>query len=305
MAKLVESSQWEEDLYQIETSDPVEGGPDGVSNRQAKQLGGRTRFLRQQVGDDPNFATTIANALSSKAPIDSPVFTGTPTRPTPPQFDNSSNLATTAFVQRAGGNLRGTYTTSSSGTLGAAQAGMQVYVFKGGTTQTINFDELVDGTRMVVYANYTEAAQTTLKIKGAAKFIAIANSLPDALTLNQGEALSFVVDKSNINIEVPTANLRYSTALRARFGPVGFQELPSGLIIQWGVQNLTSGNADMVVFPIAFPKDCMRIVAVDVYAACNPCAATPNGKTSFVAYGRSMGSAAYAPTTLQYIALGY
>ncbi|MBN3833700.1 hypothetical protein [Burkholderia sp. Ac-20344] len=49
MGKLVESSQWEEDLYQIEEADPVDGGPDAVSNRQAKQLGGRTRYLKAQV----------------------------------------------------------------------------------------------------------------------------------------------------------------------------------------------------------------------------------------------------------------
>ncbi|MBJ9695452.1 beta strand repeat-containing protein [Burkholderia cenocepacia] len=49
MGKLAESSQWVEDLYQIEIADPVEGGPDGVSNTQAKQLGSRTRYLKAQV----------------------------------------------------------------------------------------------------------------------------------------------------------------------------------------------------------------------------------------------------------------
>lgn len=37
-------------------------------------------------------------ALASKAPINSPVFTGTPTAPTPPAGDSSLRLATTAFV---------------------------------------------------------------------------------------------------------------------------------------------------------------------------------------------------------------
>jgi len=54
--------------------------------------------LALALGNDPNFATTITNALAAKAPLASPVFTGTPTAPTQPQGDNSQRLATTAFV---------------------------------------------------------------------------------------------------------------------------------------------------------------------------------------------------------------
>ncbi len=38
---------------------------------------------------------------SSKAPIDSPTFTGTPAAPTPSEGDNSTKLATTAYADRA------------------------------------------------------------------------------------------------------------------------------------------------------------------------------------------------------------
>ncbi|ELC6907477.1 phage tail protein, partial [Salmonella enterica] len=38
MGKLTETTQWEDDIYQLETSDPVLGGPDGVSNKPQKQL---------------------------------------------------------------------------------------------------------------------------------------------------------------------------------------------------------------------------------------------------------------------------
>ncbi|MGY2573759.1 hypothetical protein [Vibrio sp. C8] len=49
MAGLVEVSQWEDEIYQLETTDPVEGGPDGIDNRQAKQLANRTLYLKQQL----------------------------------------------------------------------------------------------------------------------------------------------------------------------------------------------------------------------------------------------------------------
>ena len=53
------------------------------------------------IGDDANFVTTITNALSLKAPLASPVFTGLPTAPTQSSDDNSTTIATTAFVQTA------------------------------------------------------------------------------------------------------------------------------------------------------------------------------------------------------------
>lgn len=49
MANVQESSVWEGGIYQIETTDPVLGGPDGISNLQAKQLANRTVYLKGRV----------------------------------------------------------------------------------------------------------------------------------------------------------------------------------------------------------------------------------------------------------------
>lgn len=49
MASLTELEQWEALLYQLETTDPVVGGADGISNRQAKQLGNRTQYLLRKL----------------------------------------------------------------------------------------------------------------------------------------------------------------------------------------------------------------------------------------------------------------
>ncbi|RQQ12628.1 hypothetical protein DF107_15445 [Burkholderia stagnalis] len=381
MTDLVESSSWTPGIRQFETSDPVEGGPDGIDNVPLRQLANRTRFLKDrqeaQTGD-----------LALKAPIDSPAFTGAPQAPLAAQFDNSTKLATTSFVQRALGsrraivgvqqntlldashvgaligcnapggytltlpplaglapgssitfvhstgtpsavtvvaagndkilsegnvmpslalgscqcltlttdsktgwymemqnmygttaaqfdnstrlattsfvqqslgNMAGTYTTTTSGTLGAAQAGKQVYVFAPGTTQTINFAELKEGARMTVYANYTAAGQTTLAINGPAKFVAVASATVPTVALNPGEAISLVVDGANLNIEVTTANLRYSAAFGASLATSGYQKLPSGLIIQWGLTNAANQSSVSVVFPIAFPNACLGV----------------------------------------------
>ncbi|ENF8199245.1 tail fiber protein [Salmonella enterica] len=54
MGKLTELEQWDEDVYQIETSDPVLGGPEGITNKPAKQLANRTRWLKKQLEEANN-----------------------------------------------------------------------------------------------------------------------------------------------------------------------------------------------------------------------------------------------------------
>jgi len=102
MANLPETPQWEEGIYQIEVSDPVLGGPDGISNRQGKQLASRTLYLKQQVekgGTDLAKHIAAADPHTQYAPKASPTFTGTPTAPTQAKTDNSTKLATTAHVK--------------------------------------------------------------------------------------------------------------------------------------------------------------------------------------------------------------
>ncbi|MGL4486521.1 MAG: phage tail protein [Yersinia sp. (in: enterobacteria)] len=111
MANLPESPQWEDGIYQIEVSDPVLGGPDGISNRQAKQLASRTSYLKQKVekgGADLAAHIAAADPHTQYAPKASPTFTGTPTAPTPAANDNSKKLVTTEFVARSIAALAGT-----------------------------------------------------------------------------------------------------------------------------------------------------------------------------------------------------
>ena len=94
MANLALTRQWVENIYQLETSDPVMGGPDGIDNRQAKELGARTNYLKDQVD-------TINRDRTGYAPKASPVFTGIPTAPTAALGTNNTQIATTAFVKTA------------------------------------------------------------------------------------------------------------------------------------------------------------------------------------------------------------
>lgn len=75
MANLSEMSRWEAGIYQWETSDPVQGGPNGIDNRPTRELANRTRWLYDELGrvkarmDDPNFYKSIT-VSDSKALFD-------------------------------------------------------------------------------------------------------------------------------------------------------------------------------------------------------------------------------------------
>ncbi|EGL64175.1 hypothetical protein AGRO_3091, partial [Agrobacterium sp. ATCC 31749] len=76
---------------------------------------------------------TVEAALSLKSPLASPVFTGTPTAPTPAQGNNSTRLATTAYVDTglagklntSGGVLAGGMTIVADGGSGAPLLGLR------------------------------------------------------------------------------------------------------------------------------------------------------------------------------------
>jgi len=75
MANLSEMSRWEAGIYQWETSDPVQGGPNGIDNRPTRELANRTRWLYDELGrvkarmEAPNFYKSIT-VSDSKALFD-------------------------------------------------------------------------------------------------------------------------------------------------------------------------------------------------------------------------------------------
>ncbi len=123
MANLPESSTFDAGVYQLETTDPVIGGPSGVSNTPLKNLANRTKYLKDHVDAiEANFA-----------PKASPALTGTPTAPTAATATNTTQIATTAFVKAsvsadaapaghvgATGNAHGVATTGAAGFMSAA-----------------------------------------------------------------------------------------------------------------------------------------------------------------------------------------
>ena len=69
MANLSEKTEWTPNIYQLETTDPVMGGPNGVDNVQARQLANRTQYLKQQ--SEINASTTTAGRVKLNSSVNS------------------------------------------------------------------------------------------------------------------------------------------------------------------------------------------------------------------------------------------
>ncbi|WP_263130707.1 gp53-like domain-containing protein [Burkholderia multivorans] len=300
MADLVEASKWEAGIYQLETSDPVEAGPDGIDNLQARQLGNRTRYLKDQhdahiaaedphpqyathadlaekiaalvaqspetldtlselakaLGNDPNFATTITNALALKAPNDSPDFTGTPRGTTPPAYDASRRLATMAAL--AGAGVRFGSFGSISGNYALALTDLPKIIAVQANGQTITLPPVTDAhigavQRLFVYPGTANAItvsapagqQVSTPMSLGASVAVTANGFTDFVW--EGTATQhWEVGGDGVMDKIP--------AFWASLGLAGAQKLPSGLIFQWATGSSDSNGNMSLTLPITFPN---------------------------------------------------
>ncbi len=161
MANLPESATYDAGVYQLELTDPVQGGSTGVSNAPLKNLANRTAWLKSQIDGINN--GTIGLALYAR--LASPTFTGSPAAPTAALGDNTTKLATTAFVQKTlGGVLSKSIAGGVNVTLTEVEAGNGILVFTGALTASISVIVPTAPTRpWVVFNNTTGAFTLTVK----------------------------------------------------------------------------------------------------------------------------------------------
>ena len=63
MANLTETNRWEAGIYQLETSDPVMGGPNGIDNRAPRELANRTLWLKTELAKPAAQDDTLSELL--------------------------------------------------------------------------------------------------------------------------------------------------------------------------------------------------------------------------------------------------
>ena len=229
------------------------------------------------INNDPNFSTTINNALALKAPLASPALTGTPTAPTAAQTVNNTQIATTAFVKSALAALVGS-SPAALDTLNELAAALgNDPNFATTMTNALAGKQPLDSTLTTLSGKTADGIIEYLRLAEAAKLAAATGSL----TGNGWTKIPLTAERE--------------------------------LIIQWGsVSNGGSGASGNAQLPIAFPRAFLAgaFGPLDTINGGFSASFATRSLTEFTAVFRDVSNAPYPhiPIRLQsssYIAIGF
>ena len=189
-------------------------------------------------------------------------ITGTLTAPTAPAGTNTTQLATSAFVQRALGNFRSNQTINVTTTLTLAHVG-SVILFNGAAGQTFTLPLSSDcNSGSAIHFRNMSSNNVTIQRQGANVIVAGTSTGLTSLTLKPGEAISFYTPTDSWYAISGSGTFQYETGFGSSLSANGWQRLPSGLIIQWGAVSVSAvnGNYQAALYPIRFPNTCFQVV---------------------------------------------
>lgn len=169
--------------------------------------------------------TTTSTGTGANVLNTSPAFLGTPTAPTAATGTNTTQIATTEFVQSA-------IVASSSGLADPGASGIVVRTSSGITTART----ITNGTGITVSNGDGISGNPIVSVSN--------------LGINTSQLADSSVTTAKIaNGAVTAAKLdNYSNSLAAS----GYQKLPGGLTLQWGYELIGGATTKSVTFPTAF-----------------------------------------------------
>ena len=186
---------------------------------------------------------TNAEGTTYFAPFASPTLYGVPTSPTPAQFNNSTDIATTAFVQTASGNYQNVVSVSGTTTLTASQLGSAVEL-SGSTTYTVTLPTPVGYTGKTFSVWSTASVAITFSTP-AGTIIPPAGSGASTYILPAYSTAEFIADNSNWVVAFGSVNqptiLPITTSVATNALTVGLNST------QLSFRNTTVGGAPVTI----------------------------------------------------------
>ncbi len=194
--------------------------------------------LRLYVDDQMRNHIAAQDPHTQYAQKHNPTFTGEPKAPTPAAGNNTTRIATTAFVQAA-------ITALINGAPDTLDTLKEI-------AAAINNDPKFSTTINNALSGKQPLDETLTHLSGkdVAGLLAYLG-LGEAAKRNVGTGANQIPDMSSFMLSASVP---------------GYQKLPSGLIIQWGPIDVPLTSQDTVTyFPIAFPNRCLRVFATQDY----------------------------------------
>lgn len=217
---------------------------------------------------------------------------------TPPQFDNTSKAATTAFVTALGVQFNGESVLATSQTLGSSSAGK---VIIGNSASPITLTLPAANTFPVgagfSFLNVNSGVVTVLR--AGADVIVGGAANQNSFALGAGDTLQLEsLGAGGWRAIGGSAQLGLSAQFGASASVNGYQKLPSGLLVQWGQSTFNFAGvgtlSNLITFPIAFTgapysiTTCAQTNAPSAYAS----SAASQTATNFNLFAYAAGAAA-------------
>jgi hypothetical protein len=258
------------------------------------------------IGGYPKYATLIgASGISYTNLADnnttdpeggSPLNWGPGQGVTPAQFDATNKIATMAAVQRALGSSAGISAYSSNTTLtGPNDAGKWVFASTPGLTFTLPLaSSLSPGTMINVAGN----GSGVTVVRQGSDIITYSLSPTSATIAPYDTAIFLVVSNGNWYLVGGESHLATSSSFASSLAANGYQKLPSGLLVQWGLTGATVAG-QVNTFPIAFPSAVFAVTAAIAATSASAAIAVNVQSLSQAAFYSSVGAPA-----VYYFAIG-
>lgn len=250
----------------------------------------------------------ITNGLARLA---SPTFSGSPSAPTPPLFDSSQRLVTMEALQRALGN-RSTMGTNITGTRNMTLADLGgTFVFNGGAgTPTAVLPDIATLAKPGSLYFYNTGSVNAVVQAFAGQVIARANGLttPSVIVPPGGSLiLSSLVGVGGWFPEGGSVANQFDLgSFGVNTGSSGYQKLPGGLIIQWGMTSVAANNVQTnQTLPIAWPNGFLQGAASWLATAPPSGSIGLNPGANPLTQISLFNSYASAAQNVRWIALGY
>jgi hypothetical protein len=214
--------------------------------------------LAAALGNDPNFATTVLSGLASKANLSGADFFGPVSGQTPARQDNDTSLVTSEWVNTRGAQYAAPYSVVAHRVLTAADAGAIGVIQAAGLQITLpNAASVLPGTTFTFYV-YDIAFNPLIKAAAGNTISTGAGSFTQ-FGANGTGYITLVAESGAVWQASGTAILGASSSFACQALANGFQQLPSGIILQWTAA-VVNGSL-VVTLPKAFPNAQLSCIA--------------------------------------------
>lgn len=230
MSLLPESNTWITGIYQLEETDPVQGGPNGKSNQQAKELANRTAYLKAQIetlgtGKQPIDPTLSAIAALTGIADRLIYFTGP---------DTAALTPLSAFIRTLLDDADASSARATLGAISQAQLDAALASLVNSSPAALDtLNELAfalgnDPSFATTMTNALSLKASILSIQKAEAIVSPAGGTADAITASYTPAIATLSDGMTLYVRAASANTSTAPTFTPKSGSIPAKAIIKG-----------------------------------------------------------------------------